>query len=86
VGRTAGAIDELAQKFFFAGEVDKTTLQGEFEDTKVLGQKVFQDSQEAITLKQKDITKLVQKLQAGLQSDRLMQQDYMRQFSDRLDD
>jgi hypothetical protein len=77
------AIGELAQKFF-AGEVDETTLQGEFEDAKALGQKVFQESQEAIALKQKEIAKLVQELQSGLQSGRLTQQDYMQQFRDRI--
>ncbi len=77
------AIGELAQKFF-AGEVDETTLQGEFEDAKALGQKVFQESQEAIALKQKELAKLVQELQAGLQSGRLTQQDYMQQFRDRI--
>jgi uncharacterized protein YjbI with pentapeptide repeats/uncharacterized protein (DUF697 family)/tellurite resistance protein len=77
------AIGELAQKFF-AGEVDETTLQGEFEDAKALGQKVFQESQEAIALKQKEMAKLVQELQAGLQSGRLTQQDYMQQFRDRI--
>ncbi len=77
------AIGELAQKFF-AGEVDETTLQSEFEDAKSLGQKVFQESQEAIALKQKEMAKLVQELQAGLQSGRLTQQDYLQQFRDRI--
>jgi uncharacterized protein YjbI with pentapeptide repeats/uncharacterized protein (DUF697 family) len=77
------AIGELAQKFF-AGEVDETTLKGEFDDAKALGQKVFQESQEAIVLKQKEVAKLVQDLQAGLQSGRLTQQDYIQQFRDRI--
>jgi uncharacterized protein YjbI with pentapeptide repeats/uncharacterized protein (DUF697 family) len=77
------AIGELAQKFF-AGEVDEATLKEEFDDAKALGQKVFQDSQEAIALKQKEIATLVQELQSGLQSGRLTQQDYMQQFRDRI--
>lgn len=77
------AIGELAQKFF-AGEVDETTLQGEFEDAKALGQKIFQESQETIAQKQKELAQLIQELQAGLQSGRLTQQDYMQQFRDRI--
>jgi uncharacterized protein YjbI with pentapeptide repeats/uncharacterized protein (DUF697 family) len=78
------AIGELAQKFF-AGEVDQATLKEEFADAKLLGQKVFQDSQKIIIAKQKEIASRVQELQSDLQSGRLNQQDYLKQFRDRVE-
>jgi uncharacterized protein YjbI with pentapeptide repeats/uncharacterized protein (DUF697 family) len=78
------AIGELAQKFF-AGEADATTLQQEFANAKVLGQKVFQDSQKIIAIKQQEIATRVQELQANLQSGRLTPQDYIQQFRDRVE-
>jgi uncharacterized protein YjbI with pentapeptide repeats/uncharacterized protein (DUF697 family) len=78
------AIGELAQKFF-AGEVDQATLKEEFADAKLLGQKVFQDSQKIIVAKQKEIASRVQELQSDLQSGRLNQQDYLKQFRDRVE-
>jgi uncharacterized protein YjbI with pentapeptide repeats/uncharacterized protein (DUF697 family) len=77
------AIGELAQKFF-AGEADAGSLKQEFEEAKSLGQKVFQESQAIMTAKQKEITKLIEELQTGLQSGKLTQQDYMQQFRDRV--
>jgi uncharacterized protein YjbI with pentapeptide repeats/uncharacterized protein (DUF697 family) len=77
------AIGELAQKFF-AGEADPGTLKEEFEAAKTLGQKVFQESQTAIAAKQQEIAKLVEELQSGLRSGKLSQQDYIRQFRDRV--
>jgi uncharacterized protein (DUF697 family) len=78
------AIGELAQKFF-AGEVDQATLKEEFADAKLLGQKVFQDSQKIIVAKQQEIASRVQELQSDLQSGRLNQQDYLKQFRDRVE-
>jgi uncharacterized protein YjbI with pentapeptide repeats/uncharacterized protein (DUF697 family)/tellurite resistance protein len=78
------AIGELAQKFF-AGEVDQATLTEEFAEAKLLGQKVFQDSQKVIAAKQKEIALRVQALQADLQAGRLNQQDYLKQFRDRVE-
>jgi uncharacterized protein YjbI with pentapeptide repeats/uncharacterized protein (DUF697 family)/tellurite resistance protein len=77
------AIGELAQKFF-AGEADGKTLEDEFAEAKALGQRVFQESQEMIAAKQKVVAVLVQELQADLQAGKLTQQDYMRQFRDRV--
>jgi uncharacterized protein YjbI with pentapeptide repeats/uncharacterized protein (DUF697 family) len=78
------AIGELAQKFF-AGEADATTLQEEFANAKVLGQKVFQESQKVIAAKQQELAARVQELQADLQAGHLTPQDYVREFRDRVE-
>jgi uncharacterized protein YjbI with pentapeptide repeats/uncharacterized protein (DUF697 family) len=78
------AIGELAQKFF-AGEANATTLQEEFANAKVIGQKVFQDSRNVIAAKQQEVAARVRELQAGLQAGHLTPQDYIQQFRDRVE-
>jgi uncharacterized protein YjbI with pentapeptide repeats/uncharacterized protein (DUF697 family) len=75
------AIGELAQKFFASGgQLDAGSLKDQLMEAKAAGQKVFQESQEAIGQQQKAIAAKVQELQGLLQGGKIDQQEYVARF------
>jgi uncharacterized protein YjbI with pentapeptide repeats/uncharacterized protein (DUF697 family) len=81
------AIGELAQKFFASGgQLDAGSLKDQLMEAKAAGQKVFQESQEAIGQQQRAIAAKVQELQGLLQGGKIDQQEYMARFRQDLDD
>jgi uncharacterized protein YjbI with pentapeptide repeats/uncharacterized protein (DUF697 family)/tellurite resistance protein len=75
------AIGELAQKFFASGgQLDAGSLKDQLMEAKEAGQRVFQESQEAIAQQQKAIAAKVQELQVLLQGGKIDQQEYMVRF------
>jgi uncharacterized protein (DUF697 family) len=81
------AIGELAQKFFASGgQLDAGSLKDQLMEAKAAGQKVFQESQEAIGQQQRAIAAKVQELQGLLQGGKIDQQEYMARFRQDLED
>jgi uncharacterized protein YjbI with pentapeptide repeats/uncharacterized protein (DUF697 family)/tellurite resistance protein len=81
------AIGELAQKFFASGgQLDERSLKDQLLEAKAAGQKVFQESQEAIGQQQRAIAAKVQELQGLLQGGKIDQQEYMARFRRDLED
>jgi uncharacterized protein YjbI with pentapeptide repeats/uncharacterized protein (DUF697 family) len=81
------AIGEMTKQFFGNPDGqnwDEAGLKQQFAQAKQLGQKVFQDSQELISAKQREIAGIVQELQESLRSGKITQQDYLQQFRDRV--
>jgi uncharacterized protein YjbI with pentapeptide repeats/uncharacterized protein (DUF697 family)/tellurite resistance protein len=75
------AIGALAQKFFASGgELDAGSLRDQLLEAKAAGQRVFQESQEAIGQQQQAIAAKVQELQELLQGGKIDQQEYMSRF------
>ncbi len=75
------AIGELAQKFFASGgQMEVASLKEQLMEAKAAGQKVFQESQEAIGQQQRAIAAKVQELQGLLQGGEIDQQEYMSRF------